>query len=106
MLPHLPAQLVGLICISHLLPDSTCDPPLLLLQMARPPSGAIGVRAAQQVLEMPVGVDWEPGVIALIDNGDQGLRAKMCNKGFQLLVAAVQGVWDLLEQGQGGFNLG
>lgn len=108
MLPHLPAQLVGLVCISHLLPDSTCLPPLLLLHMAWPLRVATGLRlrASQQVLEMPVGVNREPGVIALLDDGDQGLRAKVCHERLELPVAAVEGVWDFLEQGQSGFNLG
>lgn len=77
-----------------------------MMHMAWPPRVATGARASQQVLEMPVGVNREPGVIALLHYGDQGLRAKMCHEGLQLLVAAVEGVWDFLEQGQGGFDFG
>lgn len=74
--------------------------------MARPRRVARGVRAPQQVLEMPVGVDGELGVIALLHYGDQGLRTKMCDEGLELPVAAVEGVWDFLEQRQSGFDFG
>ena len=83
MMPDLPAQLMRCVGSSHLLPDSVCLPPLLLLQMPGPRRQvATGLRVPQQVLEMPVGVNGEPGVVALLDYRDYGLRAKVCNKGL------------------------
>ena len=83
MTPHLPTHLMRCANSGHLLPDSMPLPPLFLLHMHGPLRRvATGVRAPQQVLEMPVGVNGESGVIALLDYGNNGMRAKMCNKGL------------------------
>lgn len=77
--PHLPTQrelLLRHVYISHLLPGSTRCLPLLLLSTPGHPEGVVaGVRGAQQVLKMPVGVDGESGVVALLDYGNNGLGA-------------------------------
>lgn len=81
MMTHVPAQLVRCVNSSHRLLNGIRLPPLLLL-LGTLRGVAAGLRGLQKVLEMPVGVNGESGVIALFDYRDDGVRAKMCNKGL------------------------